>query len=113
MCHLAGEPALGGTQSVLLLLLAAVEVASVVPVGLQEVCEAARRLGKLLLHPGLLDALRCTLQLRRRRRIWFTCIRKSIIFGLKGSYCTCKHIGVYLAVELDNRNVACLDIALL
>jgi len=64
--HLAGEPALGATQA-LLRLLATVEVASVVLVRLQEVCEVAGCLGKLLLHPGLLDALRRGIQLRRRR----------------------------------------------
>ena len=64
--HLAGEPALSGTQAVLLPL-AAVEVVSVVLVRLQEFYEAARRLGKLLLHPGLLDALCSNLQLRMRR----------------------------------------------
>ena len=84
--HLAGEPALSGTQAVLLLPLAAVEVVSVVLVRLQEFYEAARHLGKLLLHPGLLDALRSNLQLRMRRmRMWFTCIRKSIIFCSKGT----------------------------
>ena len=87
VCHLAGEPALGGTQAVLLLHLAAVEVASVVPVRLQEVCDATRRLGKLLLHPGALAADLRDFQLRRRR-VWFISITLSIKFCSKGGYCT-------------------------